>query len=586
MQPFPDQTVQVEGRHPLVVFHEFAGTAVHEGDLSLFVHHHSGRHVVLQQKSGHPFFETAFGAARRACINHVLGVFPRGPTRGKLHRGTVADVDFAPPEQVEFLVQGDEQIVELSQTFGRSQEKNAARVEHVMEERNQFFLRGRFQINEQIPAHQQIQLCEGRVLEHILDREHDPVAHLLAYRIAVLVLPEIPRQPLPTDLPHGGLGVDALAPPIQGDRIDVRGENLVFHPRIRIPETVIQQDGHGIHLFSAGAAGRPHPKRVAVLHLSDQTGQHVFLQMGERLGVAKKTRHADEQFLQQCVQLFGVLTKIQDIFFARCRFAHGHPPLDAADQRIFFVLGKIAVRVPLEQSKNGRHLLLRDKVAARLSVPDAHFGERGEILPQRLEHPLRREHLVRQPGMQGAFRHARVLGRFRLLHQNQTVLFLDRGQRPGAVRARSGQHHHGHPLTILLGQRSEQPVDGQVQPALGRLPRYCSDLVVLHHHVPARGMKEDMPRRKGFRIPDLAHGKIGPLLQQVGKHGNLILPGVRDHHKGHPAIRRDRPEEGLQRLQPPGRSSHAHHRKPLFGFGFRRSRTLVHQWLRTCFVWM
>ena len=56
--------------------------------------------------------------------------------------------------------------------FGRAKEKETARPKCIMEDRDQPVLQGGVEINQEIATGNQVQLGEGRIAEHVMNREY------------------------------------------------------------------------------------------------------------------------------------------------------------------------------------------------------------------------------------------------------------------------------------------------------------------------------------------------------------------------------------------------------------------------------
>ena len=145
------------------------------------------------------------------------------------------------------------------------------------------------------------------------------------------------------------LGIHGAARAVQDRLIHVRAEKLErasfslglqeFHERHR----------QRIHLLPARAPRHPHAERlVAVLVFQDARKDFLFQDL-ERLRVAEKSRHRNQDVLQQRIQLAGILPKQRDVVRHGVRLLQQHAAGDAAVQRVRLVLGKINPRVRPQQ---------------------------------------------------------------------------------------------------------------------------------------------------------------------------------------------------------------------------------------------
>ena len=93
------------------------------------------------------------------------------------------------------LVDLAEIILAPGNTFGWPKEKETARPQRIMEDREQPILQGRIQINQEIAAGNQVQLRKGRVLDHIMNRENAKLADLGRNTTMIALANEPPFKP-------------------------------------------------------------------------------------------------------------------------------------------------------------------------------------------------------------------------------------------------------------------------------------------------------------------------------------------------------------------------------------------------------
>ncbi len=110
--------------------------------------------------------------------------------------------------------------------LGAPQKQDAAGVQAVVKERQELLLQLRGQVDEEVPADQDVELGEGRVHDDVLRGEDHHLADLLAHPVAALLLDEEPAQALRRDV-RGDVGrIDALAGLVDGVPVQVGGEDL------------------------------------------------------------------------------------------------------------------------------------------------------------------------------------------------------------------------------------------------------------------------------------------------------------------------------------------------------------------------
>ena len=113
-------------------------------------------------------------------------------------------------------------ICKSSQALRASQHQVPVRLQCVVECGNDPLLQFGTEINQQIPASDQVQIGKGRVLGHILAGEH---AHL-AKRLVDLVPAVQSGQTLERNICDRRLGVNAGPGAVERDLADVRRKNL------------------------------------------------------------------------------------------------------------------------------------------------------------------------------------------------------------------------------------------------------------------------------------------------------------------------------------------------------------------------
>ena len=181
---------------------------------------------------------------------------------------------------------------------------------------------------------------------------------------------------------------------------------------------------------------------------------------------------------------------------------NAHAALDPAIEGVPLVKRKVVARVGAQQDD---HLF---QGALRLVFQHCFRprDERGalQIGDDLLRQFLRRGHDVRQPGVDGAARHAVEFGRGRLLHQHHAGFFLDGPQPQRAVGTHAREDHADAVLLPVLRQRAEEKIDRQAQPARrGRLEQVQD--AMQDGHVLVRRDHIDAVRPHRGAVLDLDH---------------------------------------------------------------------------------
>ena len=178
-----------------------------------------------------------------------------------------------------------------------------------MKKRQDFVLRFRLQIDEEIAAANEINVGEGRVSQYIVNREDDAVAQFMGDLVAVLISGEELRQPVWRDIRLDRIGIEPVARESHGVPVDVRGEDLKPRRPFQLLEGLQEQHGYGIGLFTCAAARTPYANRTFVFLVVDEIGDDFFGQELESRFAAEKLRDADQQILAKQLGLSRLLTQ-------------------------------------------------------------------------------------------------------------------------------------------------------------------------------------------------------------------------------------------------------------------------------------
>ena len=133
--------------------------------------------------------------------------------------------------------------------------------ERIVEDGDALLLGLRLQVDEEVPADDQVEVGEGGVREEVLFGEDYVLADLLADRDGKPILRR--REELGHVIRRhiGGdaRGVGPLPCPLQGLVVHVGGEDLDFSLSACQVELVVEEHGDGVSLLSGGAGGGPDP---------------------------------------------------------------------------------------------------------------------------------------------------------------------------------------------------------------------------------------------------------------------------------------------------------------------------------------
>jgi hypothetical protein len=183
-----------------------------------------------------------------------------------------------------------------------------------------------------------------------------------------------------------------------------------------------------------------------------------------------------------------------------------------------------------------------------------------DILEQRRRHLFHGEHVIHEPGGDGAAWHPVVLRGVRALDHRQAALRLDRLEPEGAVAAGARDDDADGALLLVLRQAPQEAIDGPRYAGTSRRRPEMQDAPLDRQQ---RVRRDDvdvlgLDQRPIVRLFDRHGGMPAQQLWQVAHMGGIEM---RDHHKTEAALGRHGAEESLQCLEPPGRGTDRDYRE-------------------------
>ena len=174
-------------------------------------------------------------------------------------------------------------------------------VQRVMEHRQHHFLRLGVQIDQQVPAGDQVEFGKRRILEHVLLGEHHHVADVLVDTVELSSFLK-KRSSRSAEMSAAILSRYSPARAFSIEFIDVGRDDIDRHaPSVRSPN-VPDQDRDRVHLLAGRAADHPDaegcPGRPRSMRDDDLIAKRL-----ERRRVAEETGDSDQQFPEERVQL-------------------------------------------------------------------------------------------------------------------------------------------------------------------------------------------------------------------------------------------------------------------------------------------
>ena len=117
-------------------------------------------------------------------------------------------------------------MAEAADALGRAQDQQAAGVQGVVHQRQELLLRLDIDVDQEVPAAEDVQLRKRRIDEDVLRRKDHQVADLFLDPVALAFADEKSRQPLGGHVRGDARGERALAGLLDGVMVDVGGKDL------------------------------------------------------------------------------------------------------------------------------------------------------------------------------------------------------------------------------------------------------------------------------------------------------------------------------------------------------------------------
>ena len=238
----------------------------------------------------------------------------------------------APPEDTTGPVDLLEQAAVVFDGLAVAQEQCAAAVQGVMEQLDDPVLRLAVEVDQQIPAGDQVDAGEGRVVHHILRCKHDGLANELLDREAGVVPVEIPVDQIIVDPVQCVRLVSGVAPAVEGIQVQVGGEDQELHRLAQLARDLAEQDGQGIGFLAAGTTRHPHAEHLRVVTVRQHLGQ-VVAQGLEGFRITKELGDRDQQIAHQRLAFDWVLFQQAGVVRHVVQMRQAHALANAAVDR-------------------------------------------------------------------------------------------------------------------------------------------------------------------------------------------------------------------------------------------------------------
>ena len=235
-----------------------------------------------------------------------------------------------------------------------------------MEQRDHALLHSWVEVDQQIPAANQVELGKGRIAGKVLRRKHHRVAQRLAGFVVWLLMHEIALQALGRYVVGNAFGVQTQACRFQRLLVDIGCENLQRGRLLNAPQQFAQADRQRIGFFAGSAAGHPHAQGYVFRVGAYQRLQHALFKRRKSLGVAKKVGNADQQVFEERLHFVVAVFQHAQVFARADKLVQAHAALDAPHQGVALVRAEVVIRFCAYEIKNRNQCIGQDQVAGML----------------------------------------------------------------------------------------------------------------------------------------------------------------------------------------------------------------------------
>ncbi len=239
-----------------------------------------------------------------------------------------------------------EAAVGAANRLGASEQKDPAIAQGEMEQGNHPGLGLGQQIDQQIPAGNEVEAREGRVGEHILYGEHHRGAQVGVDAVAMLFSQKEARQARRRNIGFDGVRVEAI--PGDGDRpgIDVGGEQLKPCRQLLGGDLLGEKHRQGIGFLPRAAAGHPDAQLLVASMGAHQIWNDLRGEIVEHFRVAEKAGDVDQQVLGELAHFRFIVAQDLEVALHPVGLdrGHRHAAFDAPPQGPRFIQPEVMGR--------------------------------------------------------------------------------------------------------------------------------------------------------------------------------------------------------------------------------------------------
>ena len=234
--------------------------------------------------------------------------------------------------------------------FAHPEHESPAHAEGEIQDREDALLAEGLEVDEEIPAADEIEPVEGRIFENVVFRENHIFADGALDLVGIPLGCEIFFEEVRGDIRRDACGIDALAGDLEGIAIQIGRKDFEGHPGVAmLGDRLGNEDGDRVGFLSGGACGHPNPQ-LPIVGFFHQAGQDRLAQSGESLWIAEKRGHANEHVFGEILALGGVGLQVGEIIFENRKVAEAHTALEAAVHALLLVVSDIETGMALEEA--------------------------------------------------------------------------------------------------------------------------------------------------------------------------------------------------------------------------------------------
>jgi hypothetical protein len=191
-------------------------------------------------------------------------------------------------EEFRLFIDVFEYIRVLPDSLGGAEHQYTIFFEAVVEQGYELLLCICIEIDEEVTAAYQLEGGKRGVLENIVDGEDDQIAYFSFDDIKVVLLYEIPFQPVHTHIRFDAVRVAPVTGPLDGCGIDVGGKYLDGDMQSPSLEHLFEDDTERVDFLACGTSRDPYPYSLIPVPVGKHVREHVLFKGFEGLVFPEK----------------------------------------------------------------------------------------------------------------------------------------------------------------------------------------------------------------------------------------------------------------------------------------------------------